>query len=314
MEAEGYPHALPSDSTLAEAARALEDARLTGEVVDAEWRLRYVSSELRNLVGIDDDERLGYGRPALTRATDLPDIWRLDEDSRLQWWQREGPFMRHDVGADSATAAELGPLQEFFEQFSPHRPPIAWAGSFVTTFADASPATVGRLVVRLVRPDGEFAGILGLYVGGGLRGSVQAMLSRGDDRMFERMAALTEPARRPAAILFCDLEDSGVHSRKLSSYRLLRDDPRPDDGDRRSRHRRWRDRRQARRGRRLGVLPRRAVRREAGAARGAIEAARRIQGTWPPPQRRVRRRPGQRRRPLGSDARVGRSSPAAGSR
>ena len=73
-----------------------------------------------------------------------------------------------------------------------------------------------RLVVRLVRPDGEFAGILGLYVGGGLRGSVQAMLSRGDDRMFERMAVLTEPARRPAAILFCDLEDSGVHSRKLS--------------------------------------------------------------------------------------------------
>ena len=277
MEAEGYPHALPSDSTLAEAARALEDARLTGEVVDAEWRLRYVSSELRNLVGIDDDERLGYGRPALTRATDLPDIWRLDEDSRLQWWQREGPFMRHDVGADSATAADLGPLQEFFEQFSPHRPPIAWAGSFVTTFADASPATVGRLVVRLVRPDGEFAGILGLYVGGGLRGSVQAMLSRGDDRMFERMAVLTEPARRPAAILFCDLEDSGVHSRKLSStayFAMIRDlttaiDGAVIDGG--------------------GIVGKHAgdgvsafflaeqSGGEAGAARGAIEAARRIQ-------------------------------------
>jgi class 3 adenylate cyclase len=227
VEAEGYPHPLPSDPTLAEAARALEDARLTGEVLDAEWRLRYVSSELRNLVGFDDDEALGYGVISTVRNAVAPEVWRLSEESALAWWLREGPYMRHDMGdIEDRILPDLGSLAGPFDEIEPREPLIAWAGSFATTFADGSPANVGRLAVRLVRPDGGFAGILGLYVGGALRGSVQAMLSRGDDRMFERMAALTEPARRPAAILFCDLEDSGVHSRKLSStayFAMIRD-------------------------------------------------------------------------------------------
>jgi len=95
--------------------------------------------------------------------------------------------------------------------------------------------------------------------------------------MFERMAVLTEPARRPAAILFCDLEDSGVHSRKLSStayFAMIRDlttaiDGAVIDGG--------------------GIVGKHAgdgvsafflaeqSGGEAGAARGAIEAARRIQ-------------------------------------
>jgi class 3 adenylate cyclase len=218
VEPEEYPHALPADPTLAEAARALEDGRLAGEVLDTEWRLRYVSSELRNLVGFHDDEDLAYGAISTVRAATTPEVWRLSAESARAWWLREGPYMRHDVGGPvERLAAELGSLAEPFGELESREPPIAWAGSFETTFADASPANVGRLAVRLVRSDGSLAGILGLYVGGDLRGSVQAMLSRGDDRMFERMAALTDPARRPAAVLFCDLEDSGVHSRKLSS-------------------------------------------------------------------------------------------------
>jgi class 3 adenylate cyclase len=219
VETEEYPHALPADPTLAEAARALEDGRLAGEVLDAEWRLRYVSSELRNLVGCDDDEELLYGAISTIRATLAPGVWRLSEESALRWWRREGPYTRHDWrGEEERILAELGPRAELFTGFEPIAPPIAWAGSFETTYhVDDSPVNVGRLAVRLLRPDGSLAGILSIYVGGDLRGSVQAMLSRGDDRMFERMAALTEAARRPAAILFCDLEDSGVHSRKLSS-------------------------------------------------------------------------------------------------
>jgi len=216
--AEEYPHALPSDPTLAEAARALEDGRLAGEVLDAGWRLRYASSELRSLVGFDDDEDLGYGVISTIRTAVAPEVWRLSEQSAWAWWQREGPFMRHDLGVPAeGLVPDLEELSQAFLQLEPVAPPIAWAGSFETTFADASAANVGRLAVRLLRSDGSLAGILGIYVGGDLRGSVQAMLSRGDDRMFERMALLTEPARRPSAVLFCDLEDSGVHSRRLSS-------------------------------------------------------------------------------------------------
>ncbi|GIK77227.1 MAG: adenylate/guanylate cyclase domain-containing protein [Acidobacteria bacterium] len=227
MEEERHPHALPGDPVLAEAARALEDGRLAGEVLDAEWRLRYVSSELRNLVGYHDDTELGYGAISTIRVDVAPEVWRLSEESARAWWVREGPYMRHDLGdVGERIAPDLGSLRGAFGELEPAEPPVAWAGSFETTFPDASPANVGRLAVRLTHPQGGLAGILGLYVGGDLRGSVQAMLSRGDDRMFERMAALTVPARRPAAVLFCDLEDSGVHGRKLSStayFAMIRD-------------------------------------------------------------------------------------------
>jgi class 3 adenylate cyclase len=223
---DGYPHALPEDETLAQAAMALEDGRLAGEVLDADWRLRYVSAELRNLLGFHRDEDLSYGVLALRRTTISPEVWRLPRKSQLEWWLRDGPYARHDLPGDEAWARrELGEMADLYLRTEGPAPPIAWAGAFDTTFADGGTTQVGRLIVRLNRPDGEFAGMLGIYSGGGQRGSVQAMLSRGDSRMFERMALLTEPARRPAAVMFCDLEGSGVLSRRLSSkayFELIR--------------------------------------------------------------------------------------------
>lgn len=55
--------------------------------------------------------------------------------------------------------------------------------------------------------------------------SLLKLLTRGDRRMHERMAEIVEPAPRPAAILFVDLEGSGVLSRHISSaayFRLIR--------------------------------------------------------------------------------------------
>jgi class 3 adenylate cyclase len=51
-------------------------------------------------------------------------------------------------------------------------------------------------------------------------------LGRGDPKLFERMDRVSEPGRRTAAILFADLEASGVLSRHLSSrgyFALIRD-------------------------------------------------------------------------------------------
>ena len=56
--------------------------------------------------------------------------------------------------------------------------------------------------------------------------SLLTRLGRGDQRLFERMDRVSEPGSRPAAILFADLEASGVLSRRLSSrgyFDLIRD-------------------------------------------------------------------------------------------
>ena len=47
--------------------------------------------------------------------------------------------------------------------------------------------------------------------------SLLTRLGRGDQRLFERMDRVSEPGRRPAGILFADLEASGALSRRLSS-------------------------------------------------------------------------------------------------
>ena len=115
--------------------------------------------------------------------------------------------------------------------------------------------------------------------------------------------------RRPAAILFADLEASGALSRRLSSrgyFELIRDADRP---DRLVGHRPRRDRRQARRRRRLGAVPGRrlrrlGVRRRARGDRGGPRDPRGRRRAWP------RRRHGQaeHRRALGrhADGRPGR--------
>jgi class 3 adenylate cyclase len=83
---------------------------------------------------------------------------------------------------------------------------------------------VNLLVTRLHARSGEHIGRLILY-GPALPTSILSLVSRGDPAMFERMARLVEPGRRPAAILFADVQDSGLVSKRLPSasyFNLLR--------------------------------------------------------------------------------------------
>jgi class 3 adenylate cyclase len=64
--------------------------------------------------------------------------------------------------------------------------------------------------------DGRPAGFV-LIVKPEVRASVLGMLALGDARLFEQMSGLLEPARRPAAILFADLESSTALARRLST-------------------------------------------------------------------------------------------------
>ena len=82
-----------------------------------------------------------------------------------------------------------------------------------------------QVQLRISDDDGRFIGLLWMYRGI-LPDSLLHRLGRGDPQLFERMDRVSEPGRRQAAILFADLEASGVHSRHLSSrgyFDLIRD-------------------------------------------------------------------------------------------
>jgi class 3 adenylate cyclase len=69
---------------------------------------------------------------------------------------------------------------------------------------------------RVTDDSGTFIGAVRL-IRATLPDGLLSRLGRGDPRLFERMNRVSEPGRRPAGILFADLEASGALSRRLSS-------------------------------------------------------------------------------------------------
>jgi class 3 adenylate cyclase len=204
----------------------LDETGVAAELVDPDWRLVWVSPQLRALTGAGSDEELGIGRHIVeTRA--LP-AWRqfvTDEEARALGG-RLFPYIADGTpgGLPALRGIAEGVYRSVLSEIEPKSlPPL-----FITTIefrqGDLPPLLVHAVVVRLSGEGGEVAGTLLLYV---LRlpASLLALVARGNEEMFARMAELTEPAPRPAAILFADLESSAALSRRLASaayFRLLR--------------------------------------------------------------------------------------------
>ena len=210
---------------LREVADELEQTGWSFEVLDASWRVFHVSSELRSLLYESDTEQIGYGRHMLeTRYSHAYGM--VTSESRKQWLEVNAPFMLHDDPGLADRLSHLLPPDhaEVLAGIEPRQAPPRW----VSEIAFDGNEFTGRLHYvgeRLTDERGAIFGYVILY-GPSLPSSVLAMLTRGDARTFTRMAELTEPGRRQAAVLFAALEDSGALSRRLPSavyFELIRE-------------------------------------------------------------------------------------------
>ena len=214
-----------SERRLREIADELEQTGWSFEVLDASWRLFHVSSELRSLLYEKDEERIGYGKHMLETRFG-PAYGMVTNEGRKQWIEVNGPFMLHQDPDLVERLAHIVPPdhRELLERLEPRPAPPRWVSQIVF---DGNEFT-GRLHYvgeRLTDDRGAVFGYIILY-GPSLPASVLGMLTRGDASTFARMAALTEPGRRQAAVLFAALEDSGALSRRLPSavyFELVRE-------------------------------------------------------------------------------------------
>ena len=215
----------PDHPQLRELAIALEEGGIAGEITDDSWRLVFISTEEGQVVGFEPAELLQfYGMSVIKRQIDYGDEWATTEERG--WWRLNVPIMRAylapgDEHFDEVFDAGAAPA----ERVEPvERVPLAWQSAFEVE--GRIERFVSRfLEIRLNDEKGNFLGVVHI-VGRDVRAALQNMLTRGDSRLFERMQAVAEPDRRPAAILFADLEASGVLSRKLSSrayFHLIRE-------------------------------------------------------------------------------------------
>jgi class 3 adenylate cyclase len=140
------------------------------------------------------------------------------------------PFMLFDLERRGRDPADVVP-----EQFVPllatlhkAKPPYVWATSFQFISPDGDPDLpayrVDLFFIQIHDDAGDLIGWLCLsYMG--VRPNLLTLLARGDQEMYERMAALVEPSSRRAAVLFCDLHHSVGLSRQLPSaayFKLVR--------------------------------------------------------------------------------------------
>ena len=207
------------DRRLAEIAEWLDASRWGAEIWDKEWRLAHVSHESRAVLGGEvEPGALGVGRHVLEARYAEPWYRTVDDESRRQLIELELPYVAWDTPGGAQRVRELftkatgRPAPPIEAQ----EPPPLWTARITLTLPGQPPFPVQYIAFRIHSLQGEFLGT-GYFYGSTLPARLVALVTRGNEAMFERMAALVEPGRRTAAVLFADLQASGSLSRRLPS-------------------------------------------------------------------------------------------------
>jgi class 3 adenylate cyclase len=216
---------LPDDPTLAEFAVAFNDAGQWVDIVDPAWREVYMT----------DDARLMYGgRAGLAPYPVGAHIYGPEAvGMRMQWrggqWPLEinrrsfaafGPWVLADTPGGREELRELVDprLRDIVDELSPADPPAAWTIPFQGLYTGAgAPVYTFATVVRLRDGKGQLAGTAFISKPAIGMATLARITAMGDLRHFERMEQVARPGRRPAALLFADLEASSPLSRRLST-------------------------------------------------------------------------------------------------
>jgi class 3 adenylate cyclase len=213
-----YDGSFPDDPLLREIAEMLDGTRSAAEIWDADIRQVFVSDEYMRGAGVHSVEQLGTlglvdfpGDPSAARAR-----WRgpaASAEDVAPWYARHGGLIVRQVGLERIRAVAPPEIAAAAARADPQR---EWVMSEMTGMQRAGRFTfpVRAVVTAVFGPDSALRGIVSL-IGPAISGHVMTMLAVGDLANFERLTRLIQPAVRPAAILFADLEGSTRLAREL---------------------------------------------------------------------------------------------------
>ena len=215
---------LPEDPTLAEAASALRDAGHWAEIVDAEWRTVYMTDDLRFGAGFMVERvpvLLGtyfFSPEGLTARTQ----WRTGPaavDAARSYLSAFGAWVLADTPGGLEALRELVDprLRDIVDHLSASDRTFASSGGYAGYSFGGGRAPMDVTGIRVRDVDGRLAGTVLLQKPHIAMSVLAALGAMGDLAHFERMQSVAKAGRRPAAILFADLEGSSPLAKRLST-------------------------------------------------------------------------------------------------
>ena len=220
----GEPCPLPDDPVLAEWATAMRDMGDWGWIVDSSWNLRFVTNEQRLSMAYDIEMvpiLIGqhmFG-PETTEmiAQSGADSKQLHESWGSCFVNVGGLILADTVGGKAELRRVLDPSwAEMVDQLSPTDADIMTASS-VSAGASERGGMLLQKTQRIRDAEGGHRGTAIVFkpaVGMNVLGT---MALERDPGHLTRMRSVASARRRPAAILFADLEGSSALSRTLST-------------------------------------------------------------------------------------------------
>lgn len=187
---------LPTQSWLRPIADEIRRTQWAAEIYDLDWKLLWVSDELKRILGHGSD--IGVGEHIL-------DLYQREEWKTLTTSESSDDFVK-SLLPRASRGVDIDGVERDLGASS------IWGVEIVLNLD--TPTRARCLTVPVV--DGSQVGHARLY-GPGLRASVLSVVAQGDTQQFELMSRLAIPGPRQTAILFADLESSTRISRKLSS-------------------------------------------------------------------------------------------------
>jgi class 3 adenylate cyclase len=213
-----YHADFPDDPLLREIAEMLDDSLSVAEVWDDRFRQVFVTGEYLRAVGVQSVEQLGTlgleSFHADTYAARARWPWPAAPVEQVApWYAAYGGMFVCQVGLERIRAVAPPQIAAAAAAADPDR---KWVMCEMNATQDVGGLTVSlrAALTAIYGPDGRLRGMVSA-AGPAISGHILTMLAFGDIANFDRLSRLIQPAVRPAAILFADLEGSTRLAREL---------------------------------------------------------------------------------------------------
>jgi class 3 adenylate cyclase len=217
------PLPLPDDPTLATFATVLNELGHSAHVLDARWRVVFITDEVRRTIGDVGGSTISRLGEHMFGPSEVAVKWAFFFEDSLEQTRETfrllGPFVLFDTagGRDELRQLVDPVLRDLVDEIEPVELPAAWGHSSLAAKHAGLGARNTFLYLRVRAGDGTVAGTVYLSKPGVGMSQLMAAAAIADPGHLERMAMVERPGRRPAAVLMADLEASSPLIRRLST-------------------------------------------------------------------------------------------------